>query len=115
MGAGDCQWGGLTDQNVCNIHGDAPKFRAVGPSAAAGEAMTYGRKEGKLGNIYRCMSLLCATKKQLDLQYSTPEYCKKASLKCRLFRKVSFLLGKRVHATASIKNLGRRWLVYTEL
>ncbi len=23
MGAGHCQWGGLTDQNLCNIYGDA--------------------------------------------------------------------------------------------
>ncbi len=32
MGAGDCQWGGLTDQNVCNIHGDAhlaSRYRAM--------------------------------------------------------------------------------------
>ncbi len=23
IGAGHCQWGGLTDRNICNIHGDA--------------------------------------------------------------------------------------------
>ncbi len=23
MGAGHCQWGGYTDGNVCNIHGEA--------------------------------------------------------------------------------------------
>ena len=24
IGAGHCQWGGFTDRNVCNIHGEAP-------------------------------------------------------------------------------------------
>ena len=52
MGAGDCQWGGLTDQNVCNIHGDAPKFRSVGPSALAGGVETHGRKEGRKARKY---------------------------------------------------------------
>ncbi len=28
-----------------------PKIRPLGPLAAAGEGVTYGRKEGKLGNI----------------------------------------------------------------
>ena len=32
MGAAHCQWGRLTDQNVCNIHGDAhlaSRYRAM--------------------------------------------------------------------------------------
>ncbi len=32
MGAGHCQWGGLTDWNICNIHGDAhlaSRYRAM--------------------------------------------------------------------------------------
>ncbi len=44
MGAGHCQWGGFTDRNVCNIW-------PLGSLAAAGECVTHGRKEGKLGNI----------------------------------------------------------------
>ncbi len=39
MGAGHCQWGGFTDQNVCNIQREQV-------------LRTPGRKEGgKLGNI----------------------------------------------------------------
>ncbi len=41
MGAGYCQWGGLTIRNIMS----------VGPTAAAGEAVTDGRTDGKLGNI----------------------------------------------------------------
>ncbi len=56
MGAGHCQWGGLTDQNICNIHGGAhlasnpilmPKMKPVGPRAAAGGSVTDGRKARK--------------------------------------------------------------------
>ena len=28
MGAGHCQWGGYTDGNVCNIHGEDTKNEA---------------------------------------------------------------------------------------
>ncbi len=38
IGAGHCQWSGLTDQNIPNI-------RPLGPLAAAGERLTYGRME----------------------------------------------------------------------
>ncbi len=54
MGAGHCQWGGFTDRNVCNIHGEehlAP--RSIGFSRRACDTQKEGRKEGKLGNIYR--------------------------------------------------------------
>ncbi len=61
IGAGHCQWGGCTDRNVCNIYGAEhlasrypirmPKIKPLGPLAAAGERVTDGRKEGKLGNI----------------------------------------------------------------
>ncbi len=61
MGAGYCQWGGLTDRKICNIYREAhlainpmnvinpinlPR-PALGPSAAAGEAKTHGRKARK--------------------------------------------------------------------
>ncbi len=36
MGAGHCQWGGLTDRDT---------FRSLGPSAVAGGVDTHGRKE----------------------------------------------------------------------
>ncbi len=26
IGAGHCPWGGYTDQNVCNIHGEVQRF-----------------------------------------------------------------------------------------
>ena len=39
MGAGHCQWGGFTDQMYVII--------PLGPSAAAGEAKTHGRKARK--------------------------------------------------------------------
>ena len=64
MGAGYCQWGGFTDRNVCNIHGEEHltsryrailrilKIRSLGPLGAAGERVTHARKEGKLGNIW---------------------------------------------------------------
>ena len=42
-GASNCQWGGLTDQNICNIHGDA--FQKSCPLVSAGKVMKYGRKE----------------------------------------------------------------------
>ena len=29
MGAGHCPWGGFTDWNVCNIHGEARRYRAM--------------------------------------------------------------------------------------
>ncbi len=58
-GAGHCQCGGLTDRKVCYIHGDAhlgyihiPKLRSLGPLAAAGERLTYGRKARKYIRIY---------------------------------------------------------------
>ncbi len=53
MGAGHCQWGGLTDRNILSrasgggvglgiyIETDMP----IGPSAAAGDVATRGRKE----------------------------------------------------------------------
>ena len=49
MGAGYCQWGGLTDRNICNIYGDA--------HLASRYRIGYARRvhnthpEGKLGNI----------------------------------------------------------------
>ncbi len=36
IGADHCQWGGLTNRNICNIHGEAVT-----------DAMTEGRKEGR--------------------------------------------------------------------
>ncbi len=50
MGAVYCQWGGPTDRSVCNIYGDA-KIMSVGPTAAAGEAVTDAMTDGKLRNI----------------------------------------------------------------
>ena len=48
MGAGHCQWGGLTGRNVCNIHGDAHLApSAIGCSRRACDT----QMEGKLGNI----------------------------------------------------------------
>ncbi len=54
MGAGYCQWGGITNRNICNIYGDAhiPKIMPTGPSAAAGEVETYVRKEGRKARKY---------------------------------------------------------------
>ena len=54
-----CPWGPvtvngvdlLTEIYVIYMETHIPKFSSLDPSAAAGEAMTYGRKEGKLGNI----------------------------------------------------------------
>ena len=61
MGAGYCQWGGLTDQNICNIYGDAhlasslPKMEPLGPTVLMLQTCTNGRTDGrtdrKLGNI----------------------------------------------------------------
>ncbi len=48
MGAGYCQWGGLTDRNICNIlwkHTHCIAIMSVGPTPAAGEAVTDARKE----------------------------------------------------------------------
>ncbi len=50
MGAGHCQWGGVADQNICDVHGDRHpmlKIRPIGPTAAAGVSVTYGRKARK--------------------------------------------------------------------
>ncbi len=44
MGAGHCQWGGFTDRNVCNIHGE--EIRPLGSLPASGGRVTHGRKEG---------------------------------------------------------------------
>ncbi len=59
MGAGYCQWDGLTDRNIYNIYGDAHLAyteiqapRSIGCSRRACDR----RKEGKLGNIYRLFS-----------------------------------------------------------
>ncbi len=61
MGAGHCQWGGFTDRNVCNIHGEehlashlhvknqAPRFIACSRRAC------YTRKEGRKARKYIMM------------------------------------------------------------
>ncbi len=36
-------------EQICPSH--IPKIMPIGPSAAAGEVATHGRKEGKLGNL----------------------------------------------------------------
>ncbi len=60
MGAGYCQWGGLTDRNICNIYGDAhlasgptslPKMEPLGPKVLMLQTCTNGQTDGKLGNI----------------------------------------------------------------
>ncbi len=68
MGAGHCQWGGLTDQNICNIYRGAhlaSRYRAMlrprsfylsaknGGSRSNGLNATgvHGRTNRKLGNI----------------------------------------------------------------
>ncbi len=50
MGAGHCQWGGLTDQNICNIHGGAHLASRVNSLNAIG---VHGQTNRKLVNIYR--------------------------------------------------------------
>ncbi len=55
MGAGFCQWGGLTDQNICNIYGGAMLRLwdlCVCPLGAAGEAVTYATPEGRKARKY---------------------------------------------------------------
>ena len=44
MGPVNFQWGGLTDRNICNIYGDE-HLASVGPTTAAGEAVTDAQKE----------------------------------------------------------------------
>ncbi len=43
----------LTEMHVIYMerYTHMPKIMPIGPLAAAGEARTHGRKEGKLGNI----------------------------------------------------------------
>ncbi len=59
MGAGHCQWGGLTYRNIYNIYGGAhlaSRYRAthhhaktmsVGPTDAAGQAVMHAMTEGR--------------------------------------------------------------------
>ncbi len=67
MGAGYCQWGGLTDRNVCNI----PKIMPIGQSAAAGEAKTNGRKARKYIRIVtkNCMMLIKSYRDKMYTSY----------------------------------------------
>ncbi len=49
MGAGYCQWGGLTDRNIYN---HSPLHVYIGPLATAGEPVTHARKERRKARKY---------------------------------------------------------------
>ncbi len=48
MGAGHCQWVGLTNRNIC---------MSVGPTAAAGEAVADAKTEGQKVRKYIMINL----------------------------------------------------------